>query len=87
MAEGVQKKKGSKEASQRQLLTAKQMTKCIKINEPVYLTLIRPNPVQRAQGMTQKIKREQIKQSGPVRKAAPVAETRKRTCADASNNV
>ena len=40
----VQKKSSSKEAIQRHLLTAKQMTKYIKRNEPVYLALIRPNP-------------------------------------------
>ena len=48
----VPTKRSSKEASQRQLLTSKQMTKYIKKNEPVYLALIRPNPVQRSQGMT-----------------------------------
>ena len=41
----VQKKRSSTEASQRQLLTAKQMTKRIKRNEPVYLAFIRPKPV------------------------------------------
>ena len=57
----VQEKRSSTEASQRQLLTAKQMTKYIKRNEPVYLAFIRPNPVQRSQGMTQKTKRDQMK--------------------------
>ena len=83
----VQKKRSSKEASQRQLVTAKQMTKYMQKNEPVYLALIRPNPVQRSRGMTQKIKRDQMKQSGPVRKAPPVAETRKKICSDAPSNV
>ena len=83
----VQKKSKSKEASQRQLLTAKQMTKCIKKNEPVYLAFIRPKPVQRSQGMTQKTKREQMKQSGPVRKAPPVAETKKKICSAAPSTV
>ena len=63
------------------------MTKYMQKNEPVYLALIRPNPVQRSQGMTQKIKRDQMKQSGPVRKAPPVAETRKKICSDAPSNV
>ena len=86
-ADVVQKQRSSKEASQRQLVTAKQMAKYMQKNEPVYLALIRPNPVQRSQGMTQKIKRDQMKQSGPVRKAPPVAETRKKICSDAPSNV
>ena len=69
------------------MLTTKQMTKCIKRNEHVYLALIRPNPVQRAQGMTQKTKQGQMKQAGQVRQAPPATETRKRSCADAPNNV
>ena len=87
MTDVVQKKRSSKEASQRQLLTAKQMTKYIKRNEPVYLALIRPNPVQRSQGMTQKIKWDQMKQSGLVQKAPPVVETRKKICSVAPSNV
>ena len=63
------------------------MAKYMQKNEPVYLALIRPNPVQRSQGMTQKLKRDQMKQSGPVRKAPPVAETRKKICSAAPNNV
>ena len=83
----VQKKRSSKEASQRQLVTAKHMTKYMQKNEPVYLALIRPSPVQRSQGMTQKLKRDQMKQSGPVQKAPLVTETRKKICSAAPSNV
>ena len=86
-ADVAQKKRSSKEASQRQLVTAKQMTRYMQKNEPVYLALIRPTPVQRSQGLKQKIKRDQMKQSGPVRKAPPVAETRKKTCSAVPSNV
>ena len=37
--------------------------------------------------MTQKVKREQMKTTGPVRKAPPVAETRKRICAEAPSGI
>ena len=48
---------------------------------------IRTNPVQRSQGMTQKMKRDQMKQSRPVQKAPPVAETRKNICSAVHSNI
>ena len=76
----VQQKHCTMESRQRQFMTAKQMIKVLKKNEPVYLALIRPKAIQNERGVTQKIKREQMKQTGPVRKAPPVAETRKKIC-------
>ena len=37
--------------------------------------------------MTQQRKRDQMKLKGPVRKAPPIAETRKKLCSDAPRNV
>ena len=37
--------------------------------------------------MTQQWKRDQMKLKGPVRKAPPIAETRKKLCSDAPRNV
>ena len=75
------------ESRQRQFMTAKQMIKVLKRNEPVYLALIRPKAIQKERGVTQKIKREQRKQTSLVRKAPPVTETRKKICSAAPSNV
>ena len=52
----------------------------------MYLALVLPKSVP-AQGMTQQQKRDQMKLKGPVRKAPPIAETRKKLCSDAPRNV
>ena len=53
---------------------------------PVYLALVLPKSVP-AHGMTQQRKRDQMKLKGPVRKAPPIAETRKKLCSNAPRNV
>ena len=63
-----------------QFISSKQMAKIMKKGEPVYLALIRPTNEPAVQGLTQKKKFQQMKEKGPVRKAPPVAETRKRMC-------
>ena len=83
----VQQKQCTMESRQRQFMTAKQMIKVLKRNEPVYLALIRPKAIQNERGVTQKIKREQMKQAGPMHKAPPVMETRKKICSAAPSNV
>ena len=55
--------------------------------EPVYLALIHPTNEATVQGMTQKTKLQKMKEKGPVRKAPPVAETRKRMCQNAPTDV
>ena len=69
-----------------QIISSKQMAKLMKRGESVYLAMIRPT-AQPKQGMTQKVKYEQMKKTGPVRKAPPVAETRKRMCTEAPAEV
>ena len=49
--------------------------------------MVRPKFTQQVQGMTQKVKREQMKTTGPVCKAPPIAETRKRICAKAPSGI
>ena len=66
----------------RQFITSKQMAKLMKQGETVFLAMIRPSN-QPIQGMTQKAKLQKMKETGPVRKAPPVAETRKRMCSEA----
>ena len=68
------------------MISSKRMAKLMKQRETVYLAMIRPTE-QRKQGMTQKVKQEQMKKIGPVRKAPPVSETRKRMCLDAPAEV
>ena len=80
VAHTVQKKSCTIKARHRQLLTAKQMSKVMKKNELAYLAIIRPKPVQNERGVTQKVKWDQMKQMGPVRKAPPISETRKKIC-------
>ena len=52
----------------------------------MFLAMIRPTG-QVKQGVTQKVKQQMMKETGPVRKAPPVAETRKRMCLDAPADV
>ena len=66
----------------RQLISSKQMVKLMNKGETVYLAMIRPSNAS-AQGMTQKVKFQKMKEIGPIRKAPPVAETRKKMCSEA----
>ena len=52
----------------------------------MFLALIRPTS-QSGQGMTQKAKQQIMKETGPIRKAPPVAETRKRMCNEAPADI
>ena len=65
-----------------QLISSKQMAKLMRRGELVYLAMIYPT-MQSKQGITQKVKQQLMKEKGPIRKALPVAETRKRMCLDA----
>ena len=76
----------TKTAGQRQIISAKQIQKEIRRGNIVYLALVLPKSVP-AQGMTQQQKRDQMKLKGAVRKAPPIAETRKKLCSDAPRNV
>ena len=80
--ETVPSKKQMTSLGSSQIISSKQMAKLMKRGETVYLAMIRPT-VQPKQGMTQKVKFEQMKKTGPVRKTPPVAETRKRMCSEA----
>ena len=72
---------------QYQLISAKTLQKCVQREEPVFLAFVRPTNPQQEQGMTQRVKREQMKSKGPVRKAPPVAETRKKICSEAPSGI
>ena len=87
----VQKKADSKSVhvvkrttseQRRQMISSKQVAKIMKRGEPVFLAVIRPTS-QSGQGMTQKAKQQIMKEIGPIRKAPPVAKTRKRMCNEA----
>ena len=54
----------------------------MKRGEVVYLAMVRPIEV-RKQGITQKVKQQIMKDKGPIKKAPPIAETRKRMCSEA----
>ena len=69
--------------SQYQLISSKTLQKCLRREEPVFLAFVRPTNPQKEQGMTQRVKREQMKAKGAVRKTPPVAETRKKICSEA----
>ena len=62
------------------------MVKLMNKGEPVYLAMIRPSNAS-AQGMTQKVKFQKMKETGPIRKAPPVAETREKMCSAAPADV
>ena len=66
-----------KTAGQRQIISVKQIQKELRRGNEVYLALVLPKSVP-AQGMTQQWKRDQMKLKGPVRKAPPIEETRKK---------
>ena len=76
----------TKTAGQQQIISAKQIQKELRRGNEVYLALVLPKSVP-AQGMTQQRKREQMKLKGPVRKAPPIAETRKKLCSEVPRNV
>ena len=91
----VQKKKSGKSVQvvkrttseqRRQIISSKQVAKIMKRGEPVFLAVIRPTS-QSGQGMTQKAKQQIMKETGPIRKAPPVAETRKRMCNEAPADI
>ena len=63
------------------LFQPKQIQKELRRGNEVYLALVLPKSVP-AQGMTQQRKRDQMKLKGPVRKAPPIAETRKKLCSE-----
>ena len=68
------------------MISSKQVAKIMKRGEPVFLAVIRPTS-QSGQGMTQKAKQQIMKETGPIRKAPPVAETRKRMCNEAPADI
>ena len=65
------------------------MQKLIKKGETCYLAIVLPNKSgqqkqqQHQQGMTQKVKRAQMKEKGAIRKPPPVKDTRKRIHSEA----
>ena len=82
----VQKGKEMTSIGQTQIISSKQICKLAKRGETVCFAMIRPVQQQK-QGMTQKVKFEQMKKTGPVRKAPPIAETRQRMCSEAPTDV
>ena len=82
----VQSVEPSTSKQTRQLISSKQMVKLMHKGETVYLAMIRPSNTS-AQGMTQKVKFQKMKETGPIRKAPPVAETRKKMCSEAPADV
>ena len=84
--ETVQQRKRTTSIGQIQIISSKRVVKLIKRGEPMFLAMIRPT-VQKKQGITQKVKQQKMKETGPVRKAPPVAETRRRMCLDAPADV
>ena len=61
--------------------------KLIKRGEQCFLAMLLPNKSIQQKGMTQKVKRDIMKATGPIRKAPPVAETRKKICFEAPGSV
>ena len=82
----VQVVKRTTSEHRRQMISSKQVAKIMKRGEPVFLVVIRPTS-QSGQGMTQKAKQQIMKETGPIRKAPPVAETRKRICNEAPTDI
>ena len=78
----VQQTNTSISKTSRQLISSKQIAKLMKQGETMFLAMIRPKEPA-IQGMTQKVKFQKMKETGPVRKAPPIAETRKRMCSEA----
>ena len=81
----VQYGKSRTSSHRNRIISSKQMDKLVRRGETVFLAMIRP--MQPKQGMTQKVKFEQMKKTGPVRKTPPVSETRKRMCNEAPADV
>ena len=77
--------------SQRQFITPRQLKKILKrANEQCFLAVVRPVKEEenaRQKGMTQKVKRELMKEKGAVRAAPPVEETRRKICSDAPEKI
>ena len=69
------------------MISAKTLQKCLRREEPVFLAFVRPTNHPQEQGLTQRVKREQMKSKGPVRKAPPVAETGKKICSEAPKDI
>ena len=78
----VQQEKTNTCVATQQFFTSKTMQKCMKRGEVVYLAMVRPTEA-RKQGITQKVKQQIMKDKGPIRKAPPIAKTRKRMCNEA----
>ena len=76
----VQEGKRTTSEQSRQMISSKQVAKIMKRGEPVFLALICPTS-KSGQGMTQKVKQQIMKETGPIRKAPPVAEKRANACA------
>ena len=79
-ARTIQHKRTSIEASQQQLLLAKQIQQLAAKGEQCYLALVFPHHMQKSsinqqQGMTQRVEREMMKAMGPIRKPPPLEET------------
>ena len=68
------------------LFRQKQVQKLLKRGEPVYLAMVRTIEV-RKQGITQKVRQQRMKETGPIWKAPPIAETRKRMCNEAPESI
>ena len=66
----------------RQFISSKRLQKLLKRGEQVYLAMVRPTGIQK-QGITQKVKQQIMKEKGPIRKAPPIAETRRKMCNEA----
>ena len=78
----VQQEKTNTCAATRQFILSKTMQKCMKRGEVVYLAMVWPTEA-RKQGITHKVKQQIMKDKGPIRKAPPIMETRKRMCSEA----
>ena len=78
------KKQGCEQS--RQFISSKRMQKLLKRGEPMYLALVRPTNGSK-QGMTQKVKFQMMKEKGAVRKAPPIAETRRHMCKEAPGEI
>ena len=70
-----------------QLISAKTLQKCLRREERVFLAFVRPTNYPQEQGLTQRVKWEQMKSKGPMRKAPPVAETQKKICSEAPKDI
>ena len=77
--------------SQRQFITPRQLKKILKrSNEQCFLAVVRlvkEEENARQKGMTQKVKRELMKEQGAVRAAPRVEETRRKICSDAPEKI